>query len=108
MTVGLLSPALPLASNERKPDGDPAAGHRQDRILKGYVHWKAFGPPSPRHVSEFSCLLSGQLTRKTLQLGAAFFPGTPDRMDLDHALLLVVEVVDVAARLRHQHALDGL
>ncbi|MEO7035844.1 MAG: hypothetical protein ABI548_18050 [Polyangiaceae bacterium] len=41
----------------------------------------------------------------TLQLGAAFFPSTPDGVNLDHAPLLIVEIVDVGARLRHQHAL---
>ncbi len=45
---------------------------------------------------------------KTLQLWPALFSRTPDRVDLDHALLLVVEIVHVAAGLFHQHALDDL
>lgn len=46
--------------------------------------------------------------KNRLQLRAAFFPGSPDRVDLDHVLLLIVAVVHVAARLFHQHALDEL
>ena len=33
---------------------------------------------------------------------------TPDRVDLDEILVRIVEVVDVAACLLHQHALDQL
>ena len=103
-------------NQRRGRDSNPASGVGNNSKRHATLHANArkfsskwFGSLSPRApMSRRGSSAVGQglgngwaAHEKTLQLWPAFLSSTPDRVDLDHALLLVVEIVHVAASLLH-------